>query len=78
MTIAGIRAGKDEVLDRAIQFATIAILYVVGGRLGLLLAVPPGYATAIFPSAGIAIAAAVGVAALIAFASCLQAALGAS
>src|SRR5579859_3853128 len=97
--------------SRAIQFAAIAILYVVGGRLGLLLAVPPGYATAIFPSAGIAIAAAViggrgalpaiyvgsfvlniwigataepqttyllvGVAALIAFASCLQAALGA-
>src|ERR1700739_381348 len=89
----------------------LTLVYVIAGRLGLLLAVPPGYATAIFPSAGIAIAAAViggqgalpatyvgslvlnmwigatpepqttyllvGVAALIAFASCLQAALGA-
>ena len=94
-----------------IQLAAIALVYVVGGRLGLLLAVPPGYATAIFPPAGIAIAASViggrqtlpavfvgsfvlniwigatgapqdtylllGVAALIASASCLQAALGA-
>jgi PAS domain S-box-containing protein len=32
---------------------------VIGGRLGLLLAVPPGYATAIFPPAGIAMAASV-------------------
>lgn len=32
---------------------------MVGGRLGLLLAVPPGYATAIFPTAGIAMAASV-------------------
>src|SRR5580704_9834351 len=31
--------------------------YVIGGKLGLLLAVPPGYATAIFPPAGIAVAA---------------------
>lgn len=31
--------------------------YVASGRLGLLLAVPPGYATAIFPPAGIAAAA---------------------
>jgi signal transduction histidine kinase/CheY-like chemotaxis protein len=32
--------------------------YVVSGRLGLLLAVPPGYATAIFPPAGVAVTAA--------------------
>jgi signal transduction histidine kinase len=31
--------------------------YIASGRLGLLLAVPPGYATAIFPAAGIAAAA---------------------
>ena len=31
--------------------------YVLAGRLGLLLAVPPGYATAIFPPAGIAVSA---------------------
>ncbi len=35
----------------------LACLYVITGRLGLLLAVPPGYATAIFPPAGIAVAA---------------------
>jgi signal transduction histidine kinase/integral membrane sensor domain MASE1 len=31
--------------------------YVLTGRLGLLLAVPPGYATAIFPPAGLAVSA---------------------
>src|SRR5439155_4095396 len=38
-------------------FALMTIGYVVTGRLGLFLAVPPGYATAIFPPAGIAAAA---------------------
>lgn len=37
--------------------AVLAVLYFVAGRLGLLLAIPPGYATAIFPSAGLALAA---------------------
>src|ERR1700749_4736208 len=36
----------------------LALAYVITGRLGLLLAVPPGYASAIFPPAGIAMAAA--------------------
>lgn len=35
----------------------VAISYCLVGRLSLLLAVPPGYATAIWPSAGIALAA---------------------
>ena len=35
----------------------LVVAYVIAGRLGLLLAVPPGYATAIFPPAGIAVAA---------------------
>lgn len=35
----------------------LAAAYLVAGRLGLLLAIPPGYATAIFPPAGIALAA---------------------
>lgn len=35
----------------------MAVAYVIAGRLGLCLAVPPGYATAIFPPAGIAVAA---------------------
>ena len=33
----------------------LATLYVVTGKLGLLLAVPPGYATLIWPASGIAI-----------------------
>ncbi|MGH6967977.1 MAG: CHASE domain-containing protein, partial [Stellaceae bacterium] len=33
------------------------VAYIVSGRLGLLLAVPPGYATAVFPPAGFAMAA---------------------
>ena len=35
----------------------IAAAYVLSGRLGLLLAIPPGYATAIFPPAGVALGA---------------------
>jgi PAS domain S-box-containing protein len=35
----------------------LCIVYALVGRLALLLAIPPGYATAIFPSAGIAVAA---------------------
>jgi diguanylate cyclase (GGDEF)-like protein len=42
----------------ALIFA-VAAGYYVSGRLGLLLAVPPGYATAIWPASGIALAAAV-------------------
>src|SRR5438128_1483819 len=37
--------------------AALPVAYVISGGLGLLLAVPPGYATAIFPPAGIAVAA---------------------
>jgi hypothetical protein len=35
----------------------LAAAYVFSGRLGSLLAVPPGYATAIFPAAGVVFAA---------------------
>jgi PAS domain S-box-containing protein len=38
-------------------YVALALSYVIAGRLGLFLAVPPGYATAIFPPAGIAVAA---------------------
>ncbi|MDR3462394.1 MAG: PAS domain S-box protein [Beijerinckiaceae bacterium] len=37
----------------------IAVAYFVTGRLGLALAIPPGYATVIWPPAGIAVSAAV-------------------
>ncbi len=34
----------------------LAAAYIVMGKLGLMLAVPPGYASGIFPPAGLAIA----------------------
>jgi signal transduction histidine kinase/integral membrane sensor domain MASE1 len=34
----------------------IAAVYFISGKLGLLLAIPPGYATAVFPPSGIALA----------------------
>jgi len=43
---------------RLLPYVGLALSYVIAGRLGLFLAVPPGYATAIFPPAGIAVAAA--------------------
>src|SRR6267142_2568762 len=36
--------------------APMAAAYYVVGRLGLLLAIPPGYATAVWPASGIALA----------------------
>jgi PAS domain S-box-containing protein len=42
---------------RMFTFAWVALAYAVLGKLGLALAVPPGYATAIWPPAGIALAA---------------------
>jgi PAS domain S-box-containing protein len=38
-------------------YTALPVSYIITGRLGLLLAVPPGYATAVFLPAGIAIAA---------------------
>lgn len=35
----------------------VAAVYFISGRLGLLLAIPPGYATAVWPASGIALAA---------------------
>lgn len=40
-----------------LRSAVVAVLYFIAGVLGLKLAVPPGYATAVFPSSGIALAA---------------------
>ncbi|ESQ87736.1 hypothetical protein ABAC460_18860 [Asticcacaulis sp. AC460] len=39
----------------AAKFCVLVLLYVVTGKLGLLLAVPPGYATFIWPPSGIAL-----------------------
>src|SRR5919108_6418378 len=38
------------------KLAVVATAYYVVGRLGLLLAIPPGYATAVWPASGIALA----------------------
>ena len=46
---------KRGLLARFAEIFAIAAAYAISGRLGLLLAIPPGYATAIFPPAGIAL-----------------------
>ena len=40
-----------------VAIAILAVCYFITGRIGLLLAIPPGYATAIWPASGIALAA---------------------
>src|SRR6516162_11865919 len=42
---------------RLLVYVMLPLAYVITGRLGLLLAVPPGYATAVFVPAGIAVGA---------------------
>ncbi len=49
--------GSVPVRRQLVIYAALPLVYVVSGRLGLLLAVPPGYATAVFVPAGIAVAA---------------------
>ncbi|MGH8530440.1 MAG: MASE1 domain-containing protein, partial [Nevskiales bacterium] len=39
-----------------LAIAAMAAAYYISGRLGLLLAIPPGYATAVWPASGIALA----------------------
>lgn len=41
----------------ALRLLLVAAAYYLSGRLGLLLAIPPGYATAVWPASGIALAA---------------------
>jgi PAS domain S-box-containing protein len=48
---------KEEIRRRLLIYAVLPLAYVITGRLGLLLAVPPGYATAVFVPAGIAVGA---------------------
>lgn len=44
-------------LDRLRKIGALAFGYALMGALGLILAVPPGYATAVWPSSGLALAA---------------------
>ena len=51
------RLGHDTITRHLLLYAALPLAYVITGRLGLLLAVPPGYATAVFVPAGIAVTA---------------------
>jgi diguanylate cyclase (GGDEF)-like protein/PAS domain S-box-containing protein len=42
--------------ERILFSLALVLIYIITGKLGLMLAVPPGYASAMFPPAGIAIA----------------------
>jgi integral membrane sensor domain MASE1 len=63
MTDGGRTKFRLELLDFAVDrrrfliCATLFVAYVATGRLGLMLAVPPGYATAVFLPAGVAVGA---------------------
>ena len=52
LNVASLMARRQPLLYTALPLA-----YIVTGRLGLLLAAPPGYATAVFVPAGIAVTA---------------------
>ena len=52
LDLANLRARRGLLL-----YAALPIAYIVTGRLGLLLAAPPGYATGVFVPAGIAVTA---------------------
>jgi PAS domain S-box-containing protein len=45
-----------NVRRRLAELAAMVAAYYLAGRLGLLLAIPPGYATAVWPASGIALA----------------------
>lgn len=46
---------KDKTYSLGLSIAGLAIIYFIAGRLGTLLALPPGYSTAIFPASGFAL-----------------------
>jgi len=47
----------DRLRNNFLYSLLLILAYVITGKLGLMLALPPGYASAIFPPAGIAVAA---------------------
>ena len=52
ITMSRLRTGRELV-----EIVALAFAYFVTARLSLLLAIPPGYATAVWPPSGIALAA---------------------
>lgn len=55
---ASTATGSGKILSPYPAYLLLVATYIASGKLGLMLALPPGYASAIFPPAGIAIAAA--------------------
>lgn len=55
--------GAQRLSDQKHQFIwvtlVLALVYVISGKLSLMLALPPGFATPVFPAAGLALASAV-------------------
>src|SRR5262247_1844580 len=47
---------KRILLHYVVPVLTLAAAYAIAGWLGLLLALPPGYATALWPASGLALA----------------------
>ena len=52
----GPRTPSRELGTRLFTYATLTLAYIATGKLALMLAAPPGYASPIFPPAGIAVA----------------------
>jgi signal transduction histidine kinase/CheY-like chemotaxis protein/integral membrane sensor domain MASE1 len=48
---------SGQIVKPVFAYLLLTVVYTLSGKLGLLLAVPPGYASPIFPAAGIAVAA---------------------
>jgi PAS domain S-box-containing protein len=57
VVVAMFQQEKPGARRTLLMYAALPLAYIVCGRLGLLLAGPPGYATAVFLPAGIAVAA---------------------
>ncbi len=51
------RPPSAQILRSVVIYPLLTVAYTLSGKLGLMLAVPPGYASPIFPAAGIAVAA---------------------
>jgi signal transduction histidine kinase/CheY-like chemotaxis protein/integral membrane sensor domain MASE1 len=52
------RSLSAQIVKSVFAYPLLTVVYTLSGKLGLMLAVPPGYASPIFPAAGIAVTAA--------------------
>ncbi len=48
---------SSGVANATVSILILGLIYLLAGKAGLMLAIPPGYATAIFPASGVALAA---------------------